>query len=246
MKTLLLRFAALALCTAPMAAQAQAPQHPLPPDAVIVLAALHTLHPREDDFTYADLERLLESAAPDILVTETRPDELADRADTPGRPEYPAMVWPWLAARGTAVEAMEPGGETFARMTRAAGEKYSRFERERPTQAAETDRLKRAITLTLIDHWRHPADAHDQRTRDLVEAAALIEQALGGPGRDEGQREWDGFMIARVREIVAANPGKRIVVLASYRNQQAFREGLAGEPRLVDAEPWIRTVDFAD
>lgn len=213
-------------------------------DALLVLAPLHELHARETGFTHEDLRRILDAAAPDILVVETRPDELEGRTDTPGRPEYPAAVWPWIQSRDLQVEAMEPGGATFAAMTGAAGAKYARFEAEQPNAYAEVQSLQRAVALALLDHWEHPADAHDQRTRDLVRASALVEKGLGGPGPDQGQAEWDGFMIERVRTIVAANPNRRIVVLASYRNQAAFRAALANEPRWVEAEHWLRCLDL--
>lgn len=220
---------------------------PRPPtDALLVLAPLHGLHSREPGFTYADLTMDLDAAAPDILMVETRPDELAGLTDTPGRPEYPAVIWPWLQGRTLRVEAMEPGGEVFATMVRAASARYARFREEHPEGYAETDRLQAALILALLDHWRHPADAHDQRTRDLSRASVLVEQALGGPGADQGQAEWDGYMIDRVRAVLAANPGKRIVVLASYRNQGAFRAALQADPRWAEAEPWLRGLPVGD
>jgi hypothetical protein len=48
--------------------------------------------------------------------------------------------------------------------------------------------------------------------------------------------------VERTREAIAAHPGKRILVLASYRNLEAFRAGLKDEARLVDMEPWLRAV----
>lgn len=232
------------LCAQPPAALAQSGV--LPADAVVILAPLHGLHEREPAFSHEDLRKILDAADPDVLVVETRPDELSDRTETPGRPEYPAVVWPWLETREVLVEAMEPGGATFADMTSAAGAKYARFDAEQPAAAARADALRRSLTLALLEHWRHPADAHDAFTRDLMQAAVLSERALGGPGDDAGQAAWDGYMIARAREVIAANPGRRIVILASYRNLRAFHDGLAGEERLADAEPWLRTLTFRD
>lgn len=234
---------ALALCVTAGAASAQT-RDGLAPDAVVILAPLHGLHEREPSFSYDDLRTILDAAEPDVLLVETRPDELSGRTETPGRPEYPAVIWPWLDGRTLVVEAMEPGGEVFAAMTGAAGAKYARFNTEQPTAAARADALRRSLTLALLQHWRHPADAHDALTRDLMQASVLSERALGGPGDDEGQAAWDGYMIARARETIARNPGRRVVILASYRNLRAFQDGLAGESRLTDAEPWLRTLPF--
>ncbi|PZO05085.1 MAG: hypothetical protein DCF28_04410 [Alphaproteobacteria bacterium] len=236
---------ALALCANAGVVSAQT-SNSLPPDTVVILAPLHGLHEREPAFSYDDLRGILDAADPDVLLVETRPDELSGFTETPGRPEYPAIIWPWLEQRTILVEAMEPGGEIFAAMTEAASARYTRFSTEQPAASARTDALQRSLTQALLRHWRHPADVHDALTRDLMQAAVLSERALGGPGDDEGQAAWDGYMIARAREVIARNPGRRIVILASYRNLRAFREGLAGERRLIDAEPWLRTLPFPD
>ena len=137
-----------------------------------------------------------------------------------------------------------PGGVTFATRVAAAGDKYERFRRQRPDAASTVTALQSSLTQALLEHWRHPADAHDQHTRNLARAAVLVEQALGGPGEDAGQAAWDSYMISRAKAVIAASPGQRVVVLASYRNQAAFLRGLSGEPRLQDAEAWIRGLTF--
>lgn len=211
-----------------------------PSDGVIVVGALQRLHTSEPDFSFDHLRRVIEAARPDVLVLEVRPDELAERKETPGRPEYPAVVWPWLAANPVTAVAMEPGGEVFAAMNGAAGQRFEAFGRTEPEAAAYMGRLRKALSAALRAHWRHPADAHDQTTADLVRAEALAQARLGGEVFETGQARWDGYMVDRTREAIAAHPGKRILVLASYRNLEAFREGLKGEPRLVDAEAWLR------
>jgi hypothetical protein len=92
----------------------------------------------------------------------------------------------------------------------------------------------------LQAHWTHPADAHDRVTADLVRAEALAQARLGGADFERNQSAWDAFMVARAKAAVEANPGKRILVLASYRNLQAFRDGFRGETRLVDMDTWLR------
>lgn len=209
-------------------------------DGVFVVAAIQRLHATEPDYGYPHLRRILDAVKPDVVVLEVRPDEAVERKDTPGRPEYPAVVWPWLADHPLPVISMEPGGKTFAEMTGVAGARFERFGRERPAANAYMTSLRRSLSAALQAHWRHPADAHDRVTADLVRAEALAQAQLGGRAFETSQAEWDGFMVARTREAIAEHPGKRILVLASYRNLEAFREGLKGEPRLVDMEPWLR------
>lgn len=213
-----------------------------PPDGVYVVGSIQRLHTSEPSFSFDHLRRIIEAVRPEVLVLEVRPDELAERKETQGRPEYPAVVWPYLAAHPTAALPMEPGGETFAAMTGAAGERFQAFGKANPEAEAYMTRLGHALSMVLQHHWRHPADAHDPVTADLIRAQGLAQAQLGGAEFEAGQAEWDGYMVARAREAIAANPGKRILVLASYRNLDAFRAGLKGEPRVVDMEPWLRAV----
>lgn len=217
-----------------------APVHAQPADGVFVVAAIQRLHATEPHYGYPHLRRILDAVKPDVVVLEVRPDEAEARQDTPGRPEYPNVVWPWLADHPLPVISMEPGGRAFAQMAGAASERFERFAREKPADSAYMTSLSRSVSAALQAHWKHPADAHDRVTADLVRAEALAQAQLGGPAFETGQAEWDGYMVARTREAIAAHPGKRILVLASYRNLDAIREGLKGEPRLVDMEPWLR------
>lgn len=215
--------------------------HAEPADGVFVVGAIQRLHATECAYGYADLRRILDAVKPDLVVLEVRPDEAAERKDTPGRPEYPNVVWPWLADHPLPVISMEPGGKAFAEMAGAAGAMFETFDRDKPQAAAYMASLRKSLSTALLDHWRHPADAHDRVTADLVRAEALAQAELGGPQFETSQAAWDAFMVARAREAIAANPGKRVLVLASYRNLDAFREGLKGEPRLVDMAPWLRS-----
>lgn len=212
------------------------------PDGVYVVGAIQRLHVTEPSFSFDHLRRIIEAARPDVLVLEVRPDELAERKETQGRPEYPAVVWPYLAARPTPALPMEPGGKVFEAMTGDAGRRFETFAKQKPEADAYMTRLGRALSTVLQEHWRHPADAHDTVTLDLVRAQGLAQAQLGGAKFEASQAEWDGYMVDRAREAIAANPGKRILVLASYRNLEAFRTGLKGEARVVEMEPWLRSV----
>ncbi|WP_114954660.1 hypothetical protein [Sphingosinicella terrae] len=233
---LLAAIAAALAAAAPSGAQSVDPRA----DGVYIVGALQRLHEREPSFTYGRLRDILDRLDPDLVVLEVRPDELARRTDTPGRPEYPAVVWPWLAHRNVAAAAMEPGGPTFAAMVEAASARFEALERDRPESAAYLASLNRSLSRVLEAHWTHPADSQDRVTRDLLRAHGLAQAALGGPEFARGQAEWDDYMIARTREAVAAHPGRRILVLASYRNLDAFLEAFRDEPRLADSEAWLR------
>lgn len=208
---------------------------------IYVVGALHRLHVTEESFTFADLRRVIDAVRPDVMLLEVRPDELAERKETPGRPEYPAVIWPMLASTKAVALPLEPGGETFQTMVDGASARFEAFAKEKPAQSAYNGRLRRAVETTLQAHWRHPADAHDRVTLDLVRAQGLALETLGGRDFADGQAQWDGYMVEQARTAIRAHPGKRILVLGSFRNREAFLEGLKGEGTVVEMEAWLRS-----
>jgi hypothetical protein len=217
-----------------------------PADGVYVVGALHRLHGEEPAFDFQALDRILDLIQPQVLVLEVRPDELAGRLETPGRPEYPAVVWPWIAGHEVQVVAMEPGGAVFSRITTAAGAEIAAFKARDPEGAADWGRLRPAFETALRAYWRHPADTQDPVTADLARALAISDAGLVGSGFEAIQAEWDGYMLAQARAAVAAHPGKRILILGSYRNRAGLEAGLreVAGPRLVDIEAWLRGQTF--
>ncbi len=138
---------ALSLC-AGLGGSARAREAPT--DGVYVVAAIHRLHASEPDYGFPHLRRILDAVRPDVVVLEVRPDEANERKDTPGRPEYPAVAWPWLADHPLPVISMEPGGKTFAQMTGAAGARFERFAKEKPAADAYMTSLGRSLSADNI------------------------------------------------------------------------------------------------
>jgi hypothetical protein len=186
----------------------------------------------------------VEAARPDIIVIEVRPDELADRKSTPGRPEYPAVIWPLLTETGIEAVAMEPGGALFTAITTPVGQAFEALRRNDPATADYVESLRRSLETALQAHWRHPADSQDRVTADLVRAYDITQSELVGGGYDDLQRRWDDHMVTQAREVVLANPDRRILVVGSFRNRHVLEEGLraAAGHRLVDMEAWLRAI----
>jgi hypothetical protein len=88
---------------------------------VFVLGALHELHKSEESFSFDDLREALLELKADVWVLEVRPAELTARSHTPGRPEYPAVIWPLLKQTRAVAVAMEPGGDEFKSRQARAG-----------------------------------------------------------------------------------------------------------------------------
>jgi len=210
-------------------------------DRVVVIGALHGLHDREPTYGYDHLRSTIEDFRPDVLVLEVRPDELAERKPTPGRPEYPAVVWPLLARMRVEVVAMEPGGDLFHEITRQAGAALQALKQRNPSGAAALSRLDEATDEALLAYWQQPGQIQDEKTAAMADGLQTARFALAGSRFAAAQARWDGYMSSRVRQAVRDNPGKRVMVIGSYRNR-AMLDRVArrlAPQRVVDAETWV-------
>lgn len=209
---------------------------------VFVVGALHALHQTEDSFDFDTLGRIVTAIKPDVMVLEVRPDELAERKDTQGRPEYPKVIWPMLSGSSIKGVAMEPGDKVFAQMTGEAGRAMKDFTTGRPEAAKQWSAYQRAFETALRAHWQHPADTHDATTASLSRAYYVTQYATIGDAIRTVQEQWDQFMVDRALEAVRGAPHQRVLILCSYRNRHRFVDALnvATPSRVVEMEPWLR------
>ncbi len=212
-------------------------------DKIFILGALHGLHEKEESFSYTDLKAIIDRLAPDVMVLEVRPDELMERKDTPGRPEYPAVIWPMLDGTPVAMVAMEPGGEDFKRMTGKAGAAFETLGKENPAGAAFLKNYRSAFETALVAYWQSPAMSQDTVTADLAAGYGHVHLSLLEQGYETIQTEWDGYMANVALETAKANPGKRILVLGSYRNRQVLTDAISAAlpGRVADMAAWLKT-----
>jgi len=233
-------------------AAAQAPAAPSAPatfapkaaerNGIFIVGALHRLHEQVPGFDYAALRRTIEAIDPQVMLLETRPDELSGRTDTPGRPEYPRVVWPLLAEHtGIVPLPLEPGGKLFETWVAEASADFAALEKDNPQGASAWESYQRSLTSLLKLHWRTPVQAHDAVTADMARSWYLVQYGVTNKQIEAGQERWDGFMIERAHEAVRSHPDKRILILASYRNRHLFDAALRKNhaPRIVDMEKWL-------
>jgi hypothetical protein len=215
---------------------------------VFVIGALHALHEREPDFSFDQLSRMIQAIKPDLLLLEVRPDELTERKQTPGRPEYPKVIWPLLERRNYRALPMEPGEPLFGELVGKATAVTQQFESANPDTSARLSAYRKAQAEALLELWESPADVHGLATLNLTAAAADLQHALMGKEEEEVQARWDDYMAQRAIEAVRANPGKRVLVLGSYRNQQMFVTRLKelADTEVVDMATWLRKKGFGD
>ncbi len=211
-------------------------------DEVVVIGALHRLHETEDAFGYAELERLIRAARPDVLVLEVTPEELAGFTDTRGPPEYPKVVWSLVREGKAKAVAMEPGGALYAEMTTAAGALIAAADKANPEGARFAADYRKAYEGSLTAYWKSAADTQDANTEALARGWYVVQDSLYGPEFQRAQDRWDGFMAEAAAKAVADNPGKRVMVLGSYRNRHRLQAAIRAKAadRLVDTSEWIR------
>lgn len=233
----------------PLLAAGSIPAHAAPPDnPVLVIGALHDLHSREPAFGYDQLRAAILAFAPDILVLEVRPDELAERKATPGRPEYPAVIWPLLAAMDVKAVAMEPGGELFEAIAGEAGAAFDALKRHDPDGSAALSRLNGNVDEILLIHWQRPAQVQDDTTASMTAGVQAAQFALAGPAFAAAQARWDGHMSLQALEAVRAHPDKRVMVIGSYRNRALLERVVraAAPQRAIGAAAWFEQIDRAN
>lgn len=200
---------------------------PAPPaDAVAVIGALHGLHAKASGFDYAALGKAIADFRPDVMVLEVRPDELIDRAVTPGRPEYPQVVWPLLKSLDVIAVPMEPGAEVFKAMVAEAGLAFDDFRRTDPVGSAAVTALTDATEAALLTYWRNPSRAHDAVTAAAGNSLNALQYGLVGAKAFAVQTRWNDYMADRVAEAVAAHPGRRVLVLGSWRNRERLQQAV--------------------
>jgi hypothetical protein len=214
-------------------------------NGIYIAGALHALHETEESFSYRDLSDLIEAVDPDVMLLEVRPDELSERKDTPGRPEYPAVVWPMLDESGRTAVAMEPADPLFTEMVTGALERAAAFERDQPEKHALLTNYRSSLNAVLGTYWSTLERTHDRITYDLTRASYIVSAELAGAPAADGQRRWDDYMVDQVRRAIRANPERKILVLGSYRNRHYFLDELRPDfnDRLIDMEDWIRRRD---
>lgn len=228
----------LALDLGPLAATQQAD--------VFVLASIGSLHGKVEGFGFGMLDRVIRAIRPDVMVLEVTPEELANRRDTKGRPEYPNVVWPMLrepgAPRAYAMEAAQP---IYSELIGEGDRLWSEFARRRPDVDSALAAYTAAVTDVLLRHWRAAADTQDELT-DLHARARYRLVASLFPAGQAFQTRWDRGMVEVVRQAVAENPGKRVMVLGTHRNRFMFVDTLRNlsGATVVDTNRWMLANGF--
>jgi hypothetical protein len=203
---------------------------------LFILSTVTRLHPELSYYDFGELRRRILDVRPDVIVLEVRPDELAERKETPGRPEYPAVVFPLLQEKRYATYPMEPGEPVFGEMVKSYATLLQRFKETQPDAAATLNAYEAAAVAALRACWHSPAAVNSPLTDRIIEAKHQLQSAIMGPERATGWARWNDYMVDGVKRAVAENPGKRILALVGYDNAYWLRTRLANlsDARVID------------
>jgi hypothetical protein len=194
---------------------------------LFILSTVTRLHPELSYYDFGELRRRILEVRPDVIVLEVRPDELAERKETPGRPEYPAVVFPLLQEKQYTTYPMEPGEPVFGEMVKSYATLLQKFKETQPDAAATLSAYESAAVAALRACWRSPADVNSPLTDRIVEAKHELQSALIGPERAASWARWNDYMVDAVKRAIAENPSKRILALVGYDNAYWMRARLA-------------------
>lgn len=225
-----------------LAAAAALPAWANPPGEVFVVSTLYARHRTVPAYGLPVLQRLIDAVKPQVLVLDVTPAELRNRKVWPGKVEYTEVIFPYLDATGAPAFGSEPDEALFTQLTGASRQAYKSFGERNPAGAKALDELKQAAYRAMATEWTAPADVNSDKTDLLVAAMREIEEALVGGEAAAVQRQWDQHHADRLRDVVRAHPGKRVLMLVGIESRYRVLRNLqsAGEVRVVDTEAWLR------
>ena len=219
------------LCCLPLLAATRTPV-----TEVAVLSTLHSMHAQVPAYSQEALAASVRKLAPDVLCIEVRPDRFAARAPEPNKVEYPGVIYPLIEAHGYPAYPMEPAEPDYGRILAPYKRAGEVFGEAHPAQAEAFAAHMEAMYALLRTYWTSPARVNDATTDAQMRAKHALQEALVGDGERDGWEAWNHAFLEAIDRAVAANPGKRIVVLAGVEHGYWLRDHFVrrDDVRLLD------------
>lgn len=209
---------------------------------VYVLGTLYKKHETVGSYDLAALSRVIEAIAPDVVVLDVNPTELAERKVFPGKVEYTQVIFPYVDKRGVKAYAGEPPEPTFGEIVAAVIKAREDLKARNPAGAAAMEAYRKATYEALAALWKDAADPNGAASEAVIEGLKRYEARMIGPVEADSNRRWDTHAASVTLTAVRENPGKRVLQIAGVENLPLIRATLraSGEVELVDMEAWIR------
>jgi len=234
---------AVALAFAACVAYAANPQaRPPAKPQVFVLGTLYKKHETIASYDLAALSRVIAAIAPDVVVLDVNPTELAERKVFPGKVEYTQVIFPYVDKRGVKAYAGEPPEPTFGEIVAAVIKAREDLKQRNPAGSAAMETYRKATYDALAALWKDAADANGDASEAVIEGLKRYEARMLGPVETDANHRWDTHAASVTLTAVKENPGKRVLQIAGVENLPLIRATLraSGEVELVDMETWIR------
>lgn len=197
-----------------------------PRATVHLVPTLHQYHLAAPGYGFAALTGVLEALRPDVLLCELTERALRERRPQVVRQEYQHSVFPYLARRGIAALAMEPGGELWDELVTQGLEAEQKFKDLAPARHADHERRAREMLGNLLRSWDSPAAVDSARTDLVFEDKHAREHELFGAASRENWDRWNEHFAQAIDRAARAHPGRRVVALAGVEHGYWLRRRL--------------------
>lgn len=209
---------------------------------VYVLSTLYKRHETTPAYDLAALRRIVLAIAPELVVVDCTPNEVKTRKVSPGKIEYPAVIFPLAEAARYPIVPAEPDEPRFTEIVTRVSAVRKDVAATQPALAAALDAYDASTYAVLAQHWQSPAAVHDEVTEAALRGLSALEREFYGRADGDAQTEWNRHWTAAILDAVAAHPGKRILAVTGVENRPWIVDALRQDPRVnvVDMPAWLR------
>lgn len=212
--------------------------------AVFVLGTLYRRHETIAGYDLASLRKVILAINPDVLVLDVNPIELKEQKVSPGKIEYPGVIFPLLNERKLRAYPAEPAEPMFSEIVQAAINGRTDLEKNNPEGMAAMKQFRASTFEALSKIWKTPADVNGDVTERVIGGLKAYEARMIGPIEHESGTRWDHHAVSVVRQAIRENPGKRILQITGIENCPNIRTELRSDKRinLIEMEAWLRAI----
>jgi hypothetical protein len=209
---------------------------------VYVIGTLYKRHQNVPNYDLAALRRIITAIKPDVLVLDCTPREVDEQKVSPGKIEYPGVIFPFIREGRYHVYAAEPKEPLFTEIVSAVAAAHDAFKKNKADAAAAFDQFQTGTYASLIQYWQSPAEVNDDVTGAVLRAKKLLEAQLIGGAEQDGWIRWNRHWTDKILEAAAEHPGSRILAVTGIENRPWIVADLQKHPSLniIDMPAWLR------
>lgn len=206
---------------------------------VYVLASLYRRHDETPSYDLAALRRTVLAVQPDVLIVDCTPTEVRERRVSPGKIEYPGVIFPLADDRRWPMYAAEPDEPLFSEIVEGGAAARQTAAAAQPAVVAALKAYESSMYTVLAQHWQSPAAVHDDVTVAVLEGLNALEARYYGDAQIRWDRHWTDMIVQAVDE----NSGKRLLAITGVKNRPWIVRALREDPRvnLIDMPAWLRS-----